>query len=82
MRSVFFWDFTSSLCFVKSRRMQISFMLRQLPEIMEYSIVFILSIFMLDYNELYCFFESDSDSFMSAPDRIYRGLMLIGVSKN
>ena len=56
-------------------------MLWQMPEIMERSIVFILSIFILDYNELYCFFKSDSDSFMCVPDRIYTGLMLIGVSK-
>jgi len=52
-----------------------------MPEIMEYSVVLILSIFILDYSELCCFFKSDSDSFMSVPDRIYTGPMLIGVSK-
>jgi len=52
-----------------------------MPEIMEHSIVFILSLFILDYSELYCFFKSDSDSFVSVPDRIYTGPMLIGVSK-
>jgi hypothetical protein len=52
-----------------------------MPEIIEHSIVFILSIFILDYNELYCFLKSDSDSFMPVPDRIYTGPMFIGVSK-
>jgi len=81
MRSVFLWDLTSSLRFVKSWRMQTSFMLRHMPEIIEHSIVFILSIFILGYNELYCFLKSDSDSFMPVPDRIYTGPMFIGVSK-
>jgi hypothetical protein len=79
MRSVFFRDFTSSLRFVKSQRMQISFKLWQMSEIIENSIEFILSLFISDYSEMYCFLKSDSDSFMSVPDRIYRGLMLIGV---